>query len=90
MYMDKDLIKDKLNELIDQFNESKNNHRNFYFPFLGNMHPFYDDNGRTCKIINCCQFRLGVIIVTRPAQRKTCQKKIDEKSISVAWNPTRK
>ena len=48
MHMAKDLIKDKLNELIDQFNESKNNHRNFYFRFLGNMHPFYDENGRTC------------------------------------------
>ena len=44
--MAKDLIKDKLNELIDQFNESK--HRNFYFRFLGNIHPFYDENGRSC------------------------------------------
>ena len=88
--MAKDLKKDKLNELIDQFNESKNNHRNFYFRFLGNMHPFYDENGRTCQIINCFQFRLGVIIVARPAQHKTCKKKIDEKSISVARNLTRK
>ena len=90
MYMNKDLIKDKLNELIDQFNESKNIHRNFYFPFLGNMHPFYDENERTFKIINCCQFRLEVIIVTRLAQHKKYKKKKDKKSISAAWNPTRK
>ena len=31
MYMDKNLIEDKLYELIGQFNERKNNCRDFYF-----------------------------------------------------------
>ena len=30
MYIDKDLIEDKLYQLIDQFNERKINHRDFY------------------------------------------------------------
>ena len=42
MYMDKDLIEDKLYQFIDQFNERKINHINFYFEFLNNIHPFYD------------------------------------------------
>ena len=56
MYMDKDLIEDKLYELIDQFNERKINHRNFYFAFLSNIYPFYDGNGRTCKILFIANF----------------------------------
>ena len=31
MYMDKDLIEDKLYEIIDQFNERKINHRDFFW-----------------------------------------------------------
>ena len=42
MYMDKDLIEDKLYQFIDQFNERKINYRNFYFEFLNNIRPFYD------------------------------------------------
>ena len=48
MYVDKDFI-DKL--LIDQFNERKFNHRDFYHALINNIHPFYDGNGRTCKIL---------------------------------------
>ena len=43
MYMDKDLMEDNLYELIDQFNERRINHRDFYFAFLSNIHPFYDE-----------------------------------------------
>ena len=50
MYMDKDLIEDKLYQLIDQFSERKINHSDFYFVLLDDIHPFYDGNGRTCKI----------------------------------------
>ena len=50
-YMDKNLMEDKLYELIDQFHERKTNCRDFYFAFLGNIHPFYDGNGKTCKIL---------------------------------------
>ena len=50
MYMYKDLVEDKLYELIDQFSETKINHRDFYFALLDNIHPFYDGNGRTCKM----------------------------------------
>ena len=48
MYMDKDLIEDKLYQLVDQFNERKINHRNFYSESLDNVHPFCDGNRRTC------------------------------------------
>ena len=50
MYMDDDLIEDKLYQLIYQFNESNINHRSFYFASLGNIHQFYDENGATGNI----------------------------------------
>ena len=43
MYMDKDLMEDNLHELIDEFNEKKINHMDFYFAFLSNIHRFYDE-----------------------------------------------
>ena len=43
--MDKDLIKDKPDQLIDQFNERKFNHNDFYVALLDNIHPFFDGNG---------------------------------------------
>ena len=46
MYMDRDLIEDKLYQLIDQFNEKNIIHEDFSFALLHNMHPFYDGNGR--------------------------------------------
>ena len=49
MYIDKDLIEDKLHQLIDQFNERKISLKDFYTEFLENIHPFYDRNGRTFK-----------------------------------------
>ena len=51
MYMDKDLIVDKLYHLINSFHKRKINHRDFRFALLGNMHQFYDRNERTCKIL---------------------------------------
>ena len=59
MYMDKDLIEDKLYQLIDQFNERKINHRDSYFVLLDNIHPFYDGNARTCKILFVSNFNWG-------------------------------
>ena len=50
MHMDKDLIEDKLYQLIDHFNERKINHRGFYFVLTDDIHPFYDGNWRTCII----------------------------------------
>lgn len=40
----------------DPFIERKTIHRNFNFTFLNNIHPLYDGNGRTYKILflgNC-------------------------------------
>ena len=51
MYMDKELIKDKLYQIIDQFNEGKITSKKFYSLFLNKIHQFYDGNGRTCKIL---------------------------------------
>ena len=50
IYMDKHLIEDNFCQLIDQLNERKINHKDFYFVLLDNVHPFYDGSGRTCKI----------------------------------------
>ena len=49
MYIDKDLIEDELYQLVDQFNEQKNNHRDFYSKLLDIIHPFYGANGRHFK-----------------------------------------
>ena len=51
MYIDKDLIEDKLYQLIDKFNERKIDHRDFYFILLSNRHLFWEDNEKTCKIL---------------------------------------
>ena len=51
MYMDKDLIKDKLYQLINQFNQRQINYRAFYFPLLDNRDPFYDGSQRASKIL---------------------------------------
>ena len=53
MYMDQDLIEDKLLELIDQFTERKMNLKDFYFALLNNIH---GRNGRTCKILFVTNF----------------------------------
>ena len=50
MYIDQDLIKYKLYELIDQFDERKISHRDFHFALLHNIYPFYDGDWKTCKI----------------------------------------
>ena len=48
--MCKDLIDDKLDLIIDQFNESKVTHVKIYPVPLNKIHPFYERNGRTSKI----------------------------------------
>ena len=49
--MDKDLIEDKLYQIIDQFNKRKITlTKSFYSILLNEIHPFYNRNGRTCKI----------------------------------------
>ena len=40
MYIDKDLIGDRLNEQVDQFNEKNINRRDFYFVLIDHIHPF--------------------------------------------------
>ena len=47
--MDKDLLQDKLYQLIDQFNETKNKNKDFYFLLLGSIQTFYD--GGTYKVL---------------------------------------
>ena len=49
--MDKDLIEDKLYQLVDQFNEIKINQRDFYATLLKSIHPIYVGNVRTCRIL---------------------------------------
>ena len=49
MYMGKELIKDKLHEITDQFNEREITSTKFYS--ILKVHSFYNENGRTCKIL---------------------------------------
>ena len=55
MSMHKELIENKLHELINQFTERKIIHRDFYFALVTNIHPFYDEHGRVSKILFCLQ-----------------------------------
>ena len=50
MYIDKDLIEDRLYQIIDQFNERKIKRVTFYWILQYEIHRFYDRNGKTCKI----------------------------------------
>ena len=49
MYMDKDLIKDKLYQLIDQFSERKVNYRNCCFVLLENVIHFMMEMGELLR-----------------------------------------
>ena len=51
MFMGKELIDDKLYQIIDQLNERKITSTKFYSILLNKIHPFYDGNSRTCKIL---------------------------------------
>ena len=44
------LIKDKFNQIIDQFNGRKATSVKFYSILLNNLHPFYDRNGTSLKV----------------------------------------
>ena len=61
MYMDKELIGDKLYQIIDKFNERKITSTKFYSILLNKIHPFYDVNGRMCKVL----FANNDIIITQ-------------------------
>ena len=50
MEMYKDLMEDKLYQIIDQFHEEKIKPVKFYSIRLNDIHQFYDRNGKTCKI----------------------------------------
>ena len=51
LFMDKDLTEDKLYQIIDQLNKRQIAPIKFYSIFIHEIHPFYDGNGRTCKIL---------------------------------------
>ena len=51
MYMGKELIEDRLYQIIDQSDERKITYTKFYSILLNKIHPFYYGNGRTCKIL---------------------------------------
>ena len=51
IYMDKELIEDKLYKIIDQFNERKITSAKFYSILLNKIYTFYYGNSRTFKIL---------------------------------------
>ena len=50
MYMDEDLTEDKIN-ILDELNEREITSTKIISTLLNKIHPFYDSNGRTCKIL---------------------------------------
>ena len=56
MSADKDLIEDNPYQLIVQFCERKINHRHLCSELLDYIHPFYDGDGKTCKILFVTNF----------------------------------
>ena len=48
--MDKNLIKDKLYQIIDDFNLKKITPINFFLMSLTEIHPFYNENSRAFLI----------------------------------------
>ena len=57
MCMDKDLIEDKLYQLLNEFNDRKITHRDFYFVLLNDTHPFCEGNATTCKMLVVSNFK---------------------------------
>ena len=49
IYMDKELVEDKLYKTMDQYNERKTIPTKFFSILLNNIHPFYD--GRYCLLM---------------------------------------
>ena len=49
--MDKDLIEEKLYQIMNQFNERNITSTKFYSIILNKINPFYDQNGNPCKIL---------------------------------------
>ena len=59
MYLGKDLIEDELYEIIHQFSERKITSVKVYSILLNEIHPFYEGNGRTCKILFVCNDKIN-------------------------------
>ena len=51
MYIDKELIEDKFYQIIDQLKERKITSTKFNSILLNKIYPFYDPNGKMCKIL---------------------------------------
>ena len=51
MYMDKELIENKIYKIIDQINERKIISTKSYLILLNKIHRFYDRNVRTFKVL---------------------------------------
>ena len=61
MYVNKDLIEDKLYEIITQFNVKKITPTELYSILLNEIHPFYDGNSRTCKILFASDYKINLV-----------------------------
>ena len=62
MHVEKDLIKDKLYQIIDQFNERKITPAKLYSILLNEIHSFYDGNGGACKILFTNDSKINLLI----------------------------
>ena len=68
-YIDKDLIKDKLYQIMDQFSERKITTVKLQLILLNEIHPIYDRNGRIYKI---CSFLQRSSLCSNPTDNAMC------------------
>ena len=54
VYMDKELIEDKLYQIMDQFNERKNTSSKFYSIFFNKIHPFMMEMVERVRLLTYC------------------------------------
>ena len=66
IYDDKDLIKDNLYQIIYQFSKNKITFTKFCLILLNGIHPFYDKNGGTCKILLANDDKINLLTRQKP------------------------
>ena len=69
--MDKNVTEDKLYQIIDQFNKRQITPIKFYSIIIHDLHPFYDGNGRSCKILFANDDKMTEFIDDTKSEKKT-------------------
>ena len=71
--MDKDDIEQALYTLVDNFNDRIISKKDFCEIFLDRIHPFRDENGRTCKVLLLMCFNINLAFKRKNGQKYNSQ-----------------